>query len=119
MNIKHLQDCPPFISGDGCMIRELANAATEDRAFRYSFAEARVAAGEKTQPHALATSEVYYILQGTGRMHIDDESATVGAGDFIDIPPKARQWIENIGEEELVFICIVDPGWRKADEVVF
>jgi mannose-6-phosphate isomerase-like protein (cupin superfamily) len=52
-------------------------------------------------------------------MHIDDEVQTVGAGDAIYIPPHARQYISNIGAEPLIFICIVDPAWRKEDETVY
>ncbi len=56
---------------------------------------------------------MYYILGGTGVMHIDDKTQRVKPGDTICIPPNARQWIHNSGDEALVFICIVDPAWRK------
>ncbi len=118
MQIKNLSTCPPFKAGDGCELRELANAATEPRAFRYSLAHARVAPGQKTLPHRLRSSEVYYILQGHGLMHIDQEASAVKPGDMVDIPPMASQWIENTTPDDLVFICIVDPGWRKEDEIV-
>lgn len=117
MRIRKLKDCVPFAGEDGSTLRELANAATEDRAFRYSLAEAVVRPGEKTIPHGLRTSETYYMLSGRGRMHIGDEVAAVEPGDFIDIPPGAIQWIENTGKTDLVFLCIVDPGWRKEDEI--
>ena len=50
-------------------------------------------------------------------MHINDEVEEVGAYDTIYIP-NAVQYIENTGDEELEFICIVDPAWRAEDEVV-
>jgi mannose-6-phosphate isomerase-like protein (cupin superfamily) len=118
MRITKLSECVEFIAGDGCSLRELANAATESRAFRYSFAHAVVKPAQKTAPHRLKTSETYYILEGRGRMHIDREAADVGPGCFIDIPPMASQWIENTGPAALVFLCIVDPGWRKTDEIL-
>jgi mannose-6-phosphate isomerase-like protein (cupin superfamily) len=43
----------------------------------------------------------------------------VEPGDAVYIPPNARQFIRNLGEEPLVFICMVDPAWRKEDETVF
>lgn len=73
------------------------------------------------KPHgsnSLRTSEVYYILSGDGVMHIDGESRPVAPGDTVYIPPKAKQQITNPGTADLVFICIVDPAWRKEDEVV-
>jgi mannose-6-phosphate isomerase-like protein (cupin superfamily) len=51
-------------------------------------------------------------------MHVDDESADVVAGDALDIPPNSVQFIENTGDEELAFLCIVDPAWRAEDEEI-
>ena len=52
-------------------------------------------------------------------MHINDESAEVKSGDTIYIPPKATQYIENLGEENLEFLCIVYPSWQPdAEELV-
>jgi mannose-6-phosphate isomerase-like protein (cupin superfamily) len=116
MLIRHLKDCPEFISGDGCALRELLHAEKGGFAFRYSLAHAVVKPGQTTTRHVLKTSEVYYILEGRGRMHIDRESREVTAGDAIDIPPHAAQYISNIGASDLVFLCIVDPAWRKEDE---
>lgn len=118
MWIRQLKDCPEFIAGDACHLRELLNARTDKRAYRYSLAHAVVKPGEKTKPHALKTSEVYYILDGHGRMHIGEESAEVAAGCVIDIPPQAVQWIENTGKNDLIFLCIVDPAWRPEDEAI-
>jgi len=118
MYIRRLGECPEFTAGDACRLRELLNARTDGRAYRYSLAHATVPAGQTTIPHALATSEVYYVLAGTGRMRIDGEVAAVGPGDAIDIPPGAVQCIESVGPGDLVFLCIVDPAWRAEDEQV-
>ena len=118
MLIRRLKDCPEFIAGDACHLRELLNAKKDQRAYRYSLAQAMVRPGDRTKPHALKTSEVYYILEGSGRMHIGEESAEVEAGCAVDIPPHAIQWIENTGKTELVFICIVDPAWCAEDEQI-
>ena len=75
--------------------------------------------GETSQPHSLKTSEVYYILSGKGEMSIEAETQLVEPGDTVYIPPNARQFIHNCGSEPLVFICIVDPAWRKEDETVY
>ena len=117
--IRQLKDCKEILAGDACHLRELLNAKTDKRAYRYSLAHAVVKPGNKTKPHALKTSEVYYVLEGRGRMHIGDEAEEVAAGCAIDIPPEAVQWIENTGESDLVFMCIVDPAWSPEDEKVF
>ena len=46
-------------------------------------------------------------------MHIDAEVSHVAPGCAVYIPPHAVQYIENIGADELVFLCIVDPAWRR------
>ncbi len=49
-------------------------------------------------------------------MHIDEESLEVGPDCAVYIPPQAMQYIENTGNSDLKFLCIVDPAWRKEDE---
>ncbi|CAN1208988.1 cupin domain-containing protein [Tumidithrix helvetica PCC 7403] len=119
MLINKLQDCVEFTAGDGTLLRELLHPDKQAIALRYSLAHAIVPVGQTSQPHALTTSEVYYILSGSGEMHIDRETQVVEPGDAIYIPPNARQFIRNLGAEPLVFICIVDPAWRKEDETVY
>lgn len=119
MLIRKLLDCPEFIAGDGTRLRELLHPDKQDIALRYSLAHAIVPVGQVSVPHALTTSEVYYILSGVGEMHINDETQRVEPGDAVYIPPNARQFIRNVGEEPLVFICMVDPAWRKENETVF
>jgi mannose-6-phosphate isomerase-like protein (cupin superfamily) len=87
--------------------------------FRYSLAHATVRVGESSTPHALKTSEVYYILEGEGEMHIGDEVSNVHAGQAIVISPNARQYIKNSGTIDLKFLCIVDPAWKPEYEIVF
>lgn len=108
-----------MVAGDGTQLRELLHPAKQPLNLRYSLAHAIVPSGQTSLPHALTTSEVYYILSGTGEMHINDEARLVEPGDAIYIPPNARQFIQNNGSEPLVFICIVDPAWRQQDETIY
>ena len=82
-----------------------------------SVAHAIVPPGESTLPHMLVRStEIYYLLSGTGEMNIDDEHTPVREGQIILIPPGARQFIRNTGSKNLVFLCIVTPRWQADDE---
>jgi len=86
---------------------------------RYSIAHVRVAARQATLPHTLLrSSEVYYILQGTGLMHIGVEVESLSVGQLVYIPPGEVQFIENTGDGELIFLAIVDPAWRADDEIL-
>ena|SRR4028118_631320 len=119
MLVQKLQACAEFIAGDGTQLRELLHPDKQPIELRYSLAHAIVPVGQTSIPHALKTSEVYYILSGTGEMHIDNETQVLEPGDAVYIPPNAKQFIHNSGTESLVFICIVDPAWRKEDETVY
>jgi len=118
MFLKYLKDCQEFIAGDGSILHELLHPAKANLQIRYSLAHAKVMPGQVTKPHKLKASEVYYILEGYGLMHIDEESFKVTSNCAIYIPPKSTQYIENIGNTNLKFLCIVDPAWRKEDEQI-
>lgn len=119
MLIRKLLNCAEFVAGDATLLRELLHPDKQPLALRYSLAHATVKVGQASTPHALLTSEVYYILSGVGEMHIDDDIQPVEPGDVVYIPPGSRQYIGNRGDEPLVFLCIVDPAWRQEDEAVF
>jgi len=118
MLIRNFKKCPAFMSGDKVILRELLHGDKGKFSFRYSLAYAKLPVKRTSLPHRLKTSEVYYILKGKGEMHINRESRRARAGDVIYIPPRARQHIKNTGNTALEFLCIVDPAWKKKDEVI-
>lgn len=118
MFIRDLKDCEEIKAGDGSILRELLRPTNGNFAFRYSLAHALVKPGETSLAHKLKTSEVYYILEGEGIMHVNEESASVRVGQAAYIPPNAKQYIQNTGGADLRFLCIVDPAWRAEDEEV-
>jgi len=118
MFIRELHDCEEFIAGDNCVLREILHPDKENLALRYSLAYAVVKPGDTTWAHRLKTSEVYYIIEGEGIMHINGEDAPVRPGSTVYIPPQAIQSITNSGKCDLKFICIVDPAWRREDEEI-
>ncbi len=119
MWVRRLNDCPEIVAGDATLLRELLNPRHDDVEARYSLAVARLGPGKRSTPHALQTTEVYTLLQGRGVMTINGESRDIAAGDAVYIPPRATQSLANTGDEEIVFLCIVDPAWRAEDEIVF
>jgi mannose-6-phosphate isomerase-like protein (cupin superfamily) len=116
--LKRLKNCREFTAGDGSILRELLHPEKADLQIRYSLAYAKVAKGQKTKLHKLKSCEVYYITAGSGLMHIDEKAFEVGPESAIYIPPGARQYIENMGNSDLKFLCIVDPAWRGEDEEI-
>jgi mannose-6-phosphate isomerase-like protein (cupin superfamily) len=118
MLIQSLSDCPEIIAGDDTHLREILHPEKEAVSLRYSLAHAKLSAGSASALHQLRSSEVYYILKGRGRMEIDGESREVKPGDMVYIPPEARQRIAALDEEDIEFLCIVDPPWQEEDEVI-
>lgn len=117
MLIKRLGKIPEITVVDKTKLRELLHTENDNLDIPYSLAYARLPAGETSKAHRLTSTEVYYIISGTGEMHIGEESEQVGPGDAIVIPPKASQYIKNIGTDELAFICIVSPAWKIEQEM--
>jgi mannose-6-phosphate isomerase-like protein (cupin superfamily) len=116
MFIRHLSSCPEFIAGDDSKLREILNPRKEKIKTQYSLAWGKIEPRRKTLPHRLTYSEVYYILKGTGKIYIDNEAKLVKQNDTIYVPPNVIQFIENTGEGNLEFLCIVDPAWQPEAE---
>jgi oxalate decarboxylase/phosphoglucose isomerase-like protein (cupin superfamily) len=69
----------------------------------------RLYRGQATRGHSHAgQEEVYFFVQGTGMMLVDDEKFRVNAGDIILIPDGAFHRVINDGEMNLVFNCVFD-----------
>jgi mannose-6-phosphate isomerase-like protein (cupin superfamily) len=114
--IVHAEQVPAFRANDETTLRELLPTATND--LPYSLAHADLEPGEFSIPHRLLSStEIYILVSGQGVMHIDDETANVGPGDIVRIPPSATQSIQNTGSGPLTFYCIVSPPWRSEDDI--
>jgi mannose-6-phosphate isomerase-like protein (cupin superfamily) len=113
MFVKCLARCAPITANDLTELRELLHPDHDGIPLGYSLAHAVIKPGRRSIRHHLeAASEVYYLLQGRGRMHIDAETRDVEAGDALLIPPGAVQFLENTGPEDLVFLAIVEPAWQ-------
>jgi mannose-6-phosphate isomerase-like protein (cupin superfamily) len=116
MLVKDVAEARPVAAADMSQIRELLHPARDGAGLAYSLAHALVRAGASTLPHALTHTEVYYILEGRGVMHVGDGSQRVRAGHAVCVPPGETQWIENTGAADLAFLCIVSPPWTAECE---
>ncbi len=118
MIFKDLYECKEFAAADQTFLREIFHPDKGEMRFRYSLAHAALKPGGMSKKHRLSVTEVYYILEGRGIMHVNDESQEVRQGHAVYIPPRAIQWIQNIGRSDLRFLCLVDPAWRKEYEEI-
>ncbi len=118
MDVQNIDRVPAFTTKDGSEIRELL-AHRNSCIQKQSLAEARLPPGASTTLHYHpATEEIYYILEGTGRMTIGEETRQVGPGDAIAIPPGAVHTIRTTSVLPLKFLCCCAPGYEHNDTVL-
>lgn len=114
MIVENLSSQKPFTTRDGSRIRSIldrTNAPVENQ----SLAEAALPAHGSTERHYHRDSEeIYFLLEGTGRMELDGETCEVGPGDAILIPPGTWHRIEA-GNTGLRFLCCCAPPYRHED----
>ena len=118
MDVVNIAEVVAFTTKDGSEIRELL-AYRNSCIRKQSLAEARLPPGGSTAPHHHPeTEEIYYILEGQGRMQIGDEVRDVSVGDAIAIPPGEIHTITNTGQVVLKFLCCCAPGYEHDDTVM-
>lgn len=118
MDIKNLNNVSAFTTKDGSEIRELL--AHRNSAIRnQSLAEARIPVGGSTLEHFhRKTEEIYFIIAGSGKMRIENETREVKIGDAIAIPPGKKHKIWNTGEDVLKLLCCCAPPYEHEDTVI-
>ena len=109
---------PEFVAGDDTLLREILHPAKHRLKLNYSLAHGTLGPGLRSKWHVLASSEVYYFLAGEGQFTVDDEVTRVEAGTTLYVPPGSRQSLENTGNANIEFLCLVDPAWKVEDERV-
>ena len=117
MDIINREDCTPFRTKDGSVIREIMAYRNSD-CEQVSLAEATVSPGQETVDHThRQAEEIYYFLNGSGRMHLEGETEAVGPRDAVYIPPETVHSVQNTGTEDLVFLCICCPPYEDEDTI--
>ena len=118
MDIKNLNEVPPFTTKDGSEIRELLAHRNSDIR-NQSLAEARLPVGGATQEHYHPRAEeIYYITRGVGKIRIAGEIREVKAGDAIAIPPGQKHKLWNTGSEILRLLCCCAPAYEHSDTII-
>jgi len=64
--------------------------------------------------HNHEPEQMYYILEGSGVMTVDDECRQVQAGDCIYFPSFAKHGLENTGGNVLRYLSAASPSFTEA-----
>jgi mannose-6-phosphate isomerase-like protein (cupin superfamily) len=112
-SVKQFNLKKEYYFAEGCFIIEMSNSPDDPDV---SIARARVEPGKTTRWHRLrGITERYVIIQGKGRVEIDDlPPRQVNVGDVVIIPSLARQRICNNGDGDLIFFAICSPRFTEA-----
>ena len=106
-----------FVEGDeGTKIKQYFHPQDTLNEIKYSLAQFSLGIRKKTKLHKIKSSEIYYILEGKGKLKINEKIFLLEKDDSAYVPPNSTQSIENIGAKELRFLCIVEPAWKAEDE---
>ncbi|GAB4495200.1 MAG: hypothetical protein OHK0052_02120 [Anaerolineales bacterium] len=118
--VKHLSDYTFFTAGDKCTLANVINPLLDADATEidYSLAIAFIEPGKRTLKHALTVPEVYFVLEGSATIFLEQQSFSVGPGSCYYIPANCVQWVRNDGETRFRFVCIVQPGWTEDKETI-
>ena len=101
------QATPERYTTERCHIFESWNDASDPG---LSIARARVEPGVTTALHTLDVDERYFVLSGRGRVEVEGLAPTdVEPGDIVVIPAGHAQRIRNLGETDLLFLCLCTP----------
>jgi mannose-6-phosphate isomerase-like protein (cupin superfamily) len=65
--------------------------------------------------HHVETEEIYYILEGTGRIMVGDEMREVVAGDAVFIPRGHVHTLENTGQTPMTILLVCGPAYSYED----
>ncbi|MDA0755895.1 MAG: cupin domain-containing protein [Crenarchaeota archaeon] len=118
MNSKKIEAVEVFSGQEGAQIRQIFSPVDTDNTIRYSLTHCTINPGNSSKPHTMKTSEMFYILQGKGIIHVGKDQKEITKNETIFVPPMSKQFIENKGEIDLIVLCIVDPAWKKEDEII-
>lgn len=105
----------PYTTKDGSSIRELMHPLVHGNRTQ-SLAEATVMPGCETLCHRHDMSEeIYYIIEGSGDMTVDNDTFSVNKGDSICILPGKHHSIRNTGKVPLKILCCCSPPYSHED----
>ena len=118
MSLRKNSEIDSIQGNEGTKIKQYFHPHNTLNGINYSLAQFILESGKKSKLHKMSSSEIFYILEGKGILHVDDESHHLEKDDSAYVSPNSKQFIENVGTNDLKFLCIVEPAWKADDEVL-
>lgn len=118
MSLRRNSEIESIQGNEGTKIKQFFHPHNTLEGIGYSLAQFTLEPGKRSKLHQIKSSEIYYILEGSANLRIDDDVMELEKDDSAYVPPNAKQSIENTGGEDLRFLCIVEPAWKAEDEII-
>lgn len=113
---KFSYDKQPISALDGALIYELMNAEEREQ-LDVALAVGFLPADRKAVPHYHNISEeLYYVIDGVGRVKVGEQDFEVKKGSTIYVPTSKVHALENKSySEELKVLCVSSPSYTEGD----
>ena len=118
MSLRKNSEIKSIQGDEGAKIKQYFHPHNTLNGINYSIAQFTLEPGKKSKLHKMSSSEIYYILEGSGNLKIDEETFQLEKDDSVYVPPNSVQSIENTGSINLRFLCIVEPAWKADNEIL-
>jgi len=118
MSLRRNSEIDSIQGDEGTKIKQYFHPHNTLNGINYSIAQFTLGPGKKSKLHKMSSSEIYYILEGSGNLKIDEDTHHLEKDDSAYVPPNSKQFIENIGSIDLKFLCIVEPAWEAENEIL-
>ena len=118
MTVLRNSEIQTIEGNEGTSIKQYFHPHNTLNGISYSVAHFSLEADKETKLHKLTSSEVYYILEGTGTFVMDKDEFEIKKDDSVYVPPNTEQKIKNTGSNILKFLCIVEPAWTQDCEKI-
>ena len=118
MSLRKHSDIDSIQGNEGATIKQYFHPHNTLNGISYSIAQFILEPKKKSKLHKMKSSEIYYIIEGSGKIRINEDSFHIEKDDSVYVPPNSKQFIENTGSVNLKFLCIVEPAWKADDEIL-
>lgn len=110
VDVTSLEEAPTLSRGDGVVSRLLHGAGDGAGDTDLTVTWVTVEPGSAQDRHGHPPEQVYVVVAGEGRMHVDGDERRVVAGDLVHVPSGAEHGVANDGDAPLVYVSAATPA---------
>ncbi len=110
-NVEDEEVKKTFYQAHGGALARMIITAPDLRGMDF-LAHAVLAPGKEIEAHVDPYEEIYFVLEGKGRIRVGQESREVGPMDATYLPAGVPHALLNTGEEDLVILVVAAPPIR-------